>query len=42
MEPTPGRDEKKFYNMSLEERHAWLQSTQNLDWQTISVLSGEN
>ncbi|MBW6472345.1 MAG: hydroxymethylglutaryl-CoA reductase, degradative [Anaerolineaceae bacterium] len=42
MEPTTGRDEKKFYNMSLEERHAWLQRTQNLDPQTISVLSGVN
>jgi hydroxymethylglutaryl-CoA reductase len=42
MEPTAGRDETKFYNMSLEERHAWLQRTQNLDPQTISVLSGVN
>ncbi len=43
MAPTPGRDEKeKFYNLSIEERHAWLQETQNLDPQTISVLSGEN
>lgn len=43
MVPTPGRDEKaKFYNLSIEERHAWLQKTQNLDPQTISVLSGEN
>ena len=42
MEPTAGRDETKFYNMSLEERHAWLQRTQNLDPQTISVLSGAN
>ncbi|PKO04507.1 MAG: hydroxymethylglutaryl-CoA reductase, degradative [Chloroflexi bacterium HGW-Chloroflexi-3] len=37
-----GRDQTKFYNMSLEERHAWLQRTQNLDSQTISVLSGVN
>ncbi|MBE0685176.1 MAG: hydroxymethylglutaryl-CoA reductase, degradative [Anaerolineaceae bacterium] len=28
--------------MSLEERHAWLQDTQHLDSQTISVLSGAN
>jgi hydroxymethylglutaryl-CoA reductase len=28
--------------MSLEERHAWLQRTQNLDPQTISILSGAN
>ena len=42
MVPAPGRDETKFYNMSLEERHAWLQETQNLDPQTISVLSGVN
>jgi hydroxymethylglutaryl-CoA reductase len=42
MEPKPGRDETKFYNMSLEERHAWLQRTQNLDPQTISILSGAN
>lgn len=42
MEPTTGRDETKFYNMSLEERHTWLQRTQNLDPQTVSVLSGMN
>jgi len=43
MVPAPGSDEKaKFYNMSLEARHAWLQETQNLDAQTISVLSGVN
>ena len=43
MAPTSRRDEKeKFYNLSLDERHAWLQKTQNLDPQTISVLSGEN
>jgi len=43
MVPTPGSDKKaKFYNLSLDERHTWLQENQNLDPQTISVLSGEN
>jgi len=39
----PGKEAKeKFYNMSLTERHAWLQTTQHLDPQIISILSGEN
>jgi hydroxymethylglutaryl-CoA reductase len=42
MEPTAGKDETKFYNMSLEERQAWLLRNQNLDSHTISVLSGVN
>ena len=43
MTPAPGRETKqKFYNMSLQERHAWLKETQNLDDDTISVLSGKN
>lgn len=43
MVPAPGREEKaKFYNMSLEERHAWLHETQNLGTHTISILSGVN
>ena len=43
MVPTPGSDKKaKFYNLSLDERHTWLQENQNLDPHTISVLSGEN
>jgi hydroxymethylglutaryl-CoA reductase len=38
-----GSDEKeKFYNMSLPERHEWLQQTQHLDVNSISILSGEN
>jgi hydroxymethylglutaryl-CoA reductase len=43
MAPAQGREKKqKFYNMSLAERHAWLKETQNLDDDTISVLSGKN
>ena len=43
MVETPGKEEKaKFYNMSIDERHAWLEETQNLDPQTISILSGES
>jgi hydroxymethylglutaryl-CoA reductase len=43
MELSPGRQEKeKFYNMSLTERHEWLQKSQSLDANTISILSGEN
>jgi len=42
MEPQKGRNGKvKFYNMSLEERYAWLEETQDLDSETISILSGE-
>lgn len=43
MATAQGREKKqKFYNMSLAERHAWLKETQNLDDDTISVLSGKN
>ena len=42
MVPKKGRDEKvKFYNMSLDERYAWLEDTQGLDPESISILSGE-
>jgi hydroxymethylglutaryl-CoA reductase len=43
MEPMPGKEEKeKFYNMSLAERHEWLQKSHHLEENTVSILSGEN
>lgn len=43
MDLNQGSDEKeKFYNMSLSERHEWLQQTEHLDANSISILSGEN
>ena len=40
MEPKQGREQQKFYNMSLAERHAWLEETQDIDRQSLSILSG--
>ena len=38
-----GKNEKqKFYNMSIAERHAWLEETQHIDRQVLSVLSGRD
>lgn len=40
MEPKQGREQQKFYNMSLAERHAWLEETQDIDRHSLSILSG--
>lgn len=43
MVPDPGREQqKKFYNMSIAERHDWLKETQQLDEATLLCLRGEN
>lgn len=43
MAPYQGNEDKtKFYNLTLDERHAWLIKTQNLSPETIAILKGEN